>query len=136
MYEYHGWVTVRESYLNEDDADENIDSMVSDIRDKIRDIDCGHGLLDLRAVNGEYHFSVSGFLNRKSVQADEMMELFAFIAKKAVGSYGVLYVLDDEDENDEENQFQVYVMARGKIEKKKDAFLSPFVPTVEDEYVS
>lgn len=133
MYEYHGWITLRESFLNEDDTEENIDEIVSDVNDKIYSLDCGNGLLDLRAVNGEYHLSVSGLLNHKSQQAEELFSLFEFIAENAVGSYGLLYVRDDEDENGEDNKFQVYVMARGKIEEKKDRFLSPFTPTVEDE---
>jgi len=135
MYEYHGWATIRESFLNEDDVEDNIHEIVSDIGDRIQALNCGHGLLDLRAVNGEFHLSVSGIPNHKGSWGEEIHALFAYIAEVAVGSYGLLYVLDDEDENGEDNEFQAYVMARGKVEKKRDIFLSPFFPTVEDEYV-
>lgn len=133
MYEYHGWATLRETYLNEDHFDEKMEEMVGRIKEKMIEIGADNGLSDLRAVNGEYQLHLSGLLNHKSRRTEEIIQLYEFMAKTATGSYGLLYVFDDEDENGEDNEFQVYVMARGRIEKKKDPFLSPFAPVVEDE---
>ena len=50
---------------------------------------------------------------------------------KKNGSYGLLYVHDDESKDDC-NSFVVYKLARGKVERIADTLLSPFIPTVED----
>ena len=44
----------------------------------------------------------------------------------------MFYMHDDEDRTGMENEFQVFVIARGKIRREKDPFLSPFIPAVED----
>lgn len=132
MFEYHGWATLRETYLNKDNFDEKIDLMINLIKAKIDELGADNGLLDLRTVNGEYQLHLSGLLNHKSQRADDLLGLYEFIAKSAMGSYGILYVHDDENGEGQENEFQVFVMARGNITKNKDVFLSPFIPTVED----
>ncbi|KRF32213.1 hypothetical protein ASG93_04815 [Paenibacillus sp. Soil787] len=53
------------------------------------------------------------------------------------GSYGLLYVHNDEDfkgEDDNSNNFIVWKLARGKLTQEKDNYLSPYIPVVEDEY--
>ena len=132
MYEYHGWATLRETYLNEDIVEEKFEEMVADIKAKIIETGADNGLLDLRAVNGEYQLHLSGLLNHKGRRAEEIFQLYEFIAKTAKGSYGLLYILDDEDENGKDNEFQVYIMARGKVIMRADPFLSPLIPTVEN----
>lgn len=134
MFEYHGWITLRETYANEDNCDEQIEQISASIKARIDELGADNGLLDLRAINGEYQIHMSGLLNRKSQRADDLLCLYEFIAQSAIGSYGILYVYDDEDVNGYDNEFQVFVMARGKINKHKDIFLSPFIPTVEDSF--
>lgn len=51
--------------------------------------------------------------------------------QKTVGSYGLLYVHDDEAKINSD-VFVVYKLARGKVERTVDTLLSPFIPTVED----
>jgi len=41
-------------------------------------------------------------------------------------------MLDDEDINGKNNEFQVFSISRGKLHEHKDTLLSPFVPIVED----
>ncbi|GHU60481.1 hypothetical protein AGMMS49975_29510 [Clostridia bacterium] len=132
MYEYHGWATLRETYLNEDNFDEKIDEIVSVIKSRIDEIGIDNGLLDLRTVNGAYQLHLSGLLNHKGKRVYEIFDLYDLIAKTAVGSYGILYVFDDEDDNGHENEFQCYVLAKGKFTKRIDSFLSPYTPTVEE----
>ncbi|MNN35540.1 hypothetical protein D3C81_1493930 [compost metagenome] len=83
-------------------------------------------------ANGIYHLSVGGFLNRKTSEAEEIIKLYQFIAEHASGSYGLLYTRDDEDIEGYDNEFRVFVLARGSLQLKEDVFLSPFVPVVED----
>jgi hypothetical protein len=47
------------------------------------------------------------------------------IAKEAKGSYGILYLHEDVDYNGHDNEFQVYVLAKGNLTKRKDYYLSP-----------
>ena len=65
-------------------------------------------------------------------------ELLTALAKQIdlTGSYGLLYVLDDEDyqDGDYQNEFRVWRLVRGALEERSDPFLSPFIPTVEDPY--
>ena len=63
--------------------------------------------------------------------SSDILNIYYLIAKKAVGSYGLLYVHDDEAKDDS-NNFVVYKLARGKVDRIADTFLSPFIPTVED----
>ena len=62
-----------------------------------------------------------------------MVDLFAGVGQDAPGSYGLLYIRDDEDPNGRVNEFQVLVMRRGKVTVHPDAFLSPCIPIIEDE---
>ena len=50
----------------------------------------------------------------------------------APGSYGLLYLHDDEDTNGFHNAFQVFVLSKGNFILCKDPFLSPYIPRVED----
>ncbi|WP_392551928.1 Imm7 family immunity protein [Orbus wheelerorum] len=45
--------------------------------------------------------------------------------------YGLLHLKNDESD-DAFNEFGFFVLARGKIRKEKDPFLSPCIPTIED----
>ena len=66
-----------------------------------------------------------------------MVNLFQYIAKIAPGSYGLLYIRDDEDHlrgNDYENCFRVWRLCRGTLIELDDPFLSPAIPVVEDPY--
>jgi hypothetical protein len=89
--------------------------------------------VDLRVLNGQAQLWVSGFKNHTTPLAQNMLGLFTHIGDVAPGSYGLLYMLDDEDP-EHENRFSVYVLARSTLSEQTDPFLSPFVPLVEDLY--
>ncbi len=131
MYEFHGWAAIRET-VNEINED-HLNIIIENIQLFISNLNWSNGLLKLYPANGNYYLSLGGFLNRKTAEATEIMELYQFIADQAPGSYGLLYTFDDEDTEGYDNRFKVFVLARGKIIQKEDVFLSPFVPVVEDE---
>ncbi|MGR6542089.1 Imm7 family immunity protein [Paenibacillus tundrae] len=54
------------------------------------------------------------------------------IGVMAPGSYGMLYVFNDEHPK-HFNEFNVYVLTRGNVEERNDPFLSPLIPTVADD---
>ena len=128
MVEMHGWITIRETYEVTDDAN-NIDAIVDDIN---RDLDeLGYPDLKPKWINGECFLQCSVFTNHWGEHNQDILNIYYLIAKKAVGSYGLLYVHDDESETDS-NVFVVYKLARGKVERTVDTLLSPYIPTVED----
>lgn len=61
------------------------------------------------------------------------MELYQNIGKIAEGSYGLIYLYNDEDMNGKENQFQAFSLARGIVKETTNPFLSPIIPTIEDK---
>jgi len=130
MYEFHGWATIHETTVEADAG--NLEFIIKNIQNFISELNWSSGLLKLYPANGIYHLSVGGFLNRKTSEAEEIIKLYQFIADQAPGSYGLLYTRDDEDIDGYDNEFRVFVLARGSIQQKEDAFLSPFVPVVED----
>lgn len=131
MFEFHGWAKVQEAAAPIEEK--NIDKIADLIRIKIREQDWNTGILELCAINGEYHLVFSGFTNHKGKDAKDIFNLLGYIGNIAGGSYGLLYIRDDEDISGKDNEFQVFALVRGKLKGYKDPFLSPVVPILEDE---
>ncbi|CAI6080010.1 hypothetical protein PAECIP112173_02765 [Paenibacillus sp. JJ-100] len=132
MYEYHGWATIRESASFEEDEDQQ-DIAIQQLREYIEELDWSPGVLDLRAVNGDFQLWVAGLDNHKPETKYNPIEVFRKAGEIAPGSYGLLYVRDSDDMASS-NQFKVYTLVRGEIMEQADPFLSPFVPKLEDEF--
>jgi len=63
-----------------------------------------------------------------------VLYLFHDVARLAPGSYGLLYIHDDEDpERDTTNRWTSHVLARGAVTAVPDPFLSPIIEVVEDD---
>jgi hypothetical protein len=132
MYSYHGWAVLRESPREVDEG--GLTAIVALVKQKLAALtDQGNPLGTLGSVNGAWHVMVSGFANRRSGEAQEMFDLFAEIARVAPGSYGLLYVWDDEDVEGYANVFRVWSLRRGQLTVHEDVLLSPCVPSIEDE---
>ena len=128
MFEYHCWATLRNDPHNVDGP--NLDRLVEELRHRIHTFGDGFGVTDLRAINGQFRVWVSGSPNHRH---DQIFGLFQLIAEMAPGSYGLLYVWDDEHEP-YDNEFRVWRLLRGRVEEMADTFLSPCIPTIEDPY--
>ena len=131
MVELHGWVTIRETYKAVFDEEEHLDLIVKRIQDEIMKLSWFKP--EIRAQNGEWFIEFSLFTNRITLLTLEVFELFKQIAKIAEGSYGLIYLYNDDDLNGKDNQFQVFSLARGVIREHSDSFLSPIIPTIEDK---
>jgi Immunity protein 7 len=83
--------------------------------------------VDLRGANGHWQVWLAGCHNHR---APGITELFRSIARAAPGSYGILYVYDDEASDG----WDRWVMRRGDVHKARDEDLSPHVGVVEDAY--
>lgn len=121
MVEYYGWINLRDSTYESDNKEMNIvlSKLYSYIsKYKLNDTS---GLVNLHKVNGSYQLLVTGNTNHLSQDVIDIFNLYEFIAEIAKGSYGLLYIRNDESE-DAFNEFEVFVLARGKIKKEKDLF--------------
>jgi len=133
MVEFHGWITLRDTYSCNMEENLNFERVVANINKDIDSFDWCNGFHDIRTVNGEYQLIISGYLNHKSKEIDELFNIYEKIAKKAIGSYGLLYIHDDEDKEGYDNTFIVYALAKGKIKRYADNYLSPYIGIVEEQ---
>jgi len=71
--------------------------------------------------------------------APTVLKVFAWLARHVSGSYGLVYLHDDEDEGesaracgrdwtDHTNAFSVWRLLEGNVEEFDDPFLSPIAP--------
>lgn len=126
MTELHCWVTIREHYCLDDD---NLELIVQKINKRIEKYSFD---FKVKSMNGEYYLEYSLFSNHFSQDANELLNLFSYIGEVAIGSYGLLYLHDDED-IEKHNYFKVYKLAKGIIYEIEDNYLSPCIPTIEEE---
>ena len=85
---------------------------------------------ELKVVNGQYMISLAGLANHREILEEAPINLYRQMGEKAPGSYGLLYLSDDESEF--ENEFRVGKLTRGNFELVKDVYLSPRIPTIEN----
>ncbi len=134
MFEYHGWITLRDSFSEEGENEviSNLSVVLSLIKETLLQSELGNGLVDMRPVNGNHYIALNAFQNHEAGLTERLLQFYRYVAEEAVGSYGLLYIHDDEDTGGADNEFHVYVLAKGRIEKKRDTFLSPCIPTIEE----
>ena len=143
MYEFHGWVVL--AYHTHDINQERQDEAVNKFRAFLRDLHIEDFSMLCR-LNGMDSFVITHMHNHLS---EYVIDIYKWIAENLPGSYGLLYIHDDEDfagsyqsykyedpTVDNSNKFFVYRLARGQLTKHEDPFLSPYIPTVEDPYDS
>ncbi len=126
-FEFHGWATIR--YHTHDTNFDLQDECWAKVENHISFLPVPE-MVQLRRYNGCDSLHIAGQHNHRS---EYVIELFKWIGQVAPGSYGILYILDLEDDK-HENEFRVWKLSRGLLTENEDPFLSPYVPTVEDEY--
>ncbi|QRP45920.1 immunity 7 family protein [Amycolatopsis sp. FDAARGOS 1241] len=131
MYEYHGWVTIAATASGDDDAN-LLERLVDRVHRAVRDART-LDLVDLRWSAGMPMLHLGGLDKHGGAIAPELIETFTRVGELAPGSYGLLYVWDDQDP-DHDNEFRVFRMARGLVSEHSDTQLTPVAPTVLDVY--
>lgn len=131
MYQYHGWAVVLES-TGDEASNEGKVNIFETVKKYIEDLQPKVDVLDMRAINGQYHLWMTGLWNREPSSKFSPVVIMKNIGSIAPGSYGMLYVFNDEHPK-HFNEFDVYVLARGNVEEKTDPFLSPLIPVVADD---
>jgi hypothetical protein len=128
MFEYHGWIKLRSTAEAVDDEPplrlDEIQALVNDL--------AHYAFVDLRPMNGHHFIHLGGSPNHRGTWGPAVIDLFAKVGQLAPGSYGLLYVHDDEDSEHMLN-FRIFRLVRGTVTEHADRLLSPVIPTLEDE---
>ncbi|WP_052732768.1 Imm7 family immunity protein [Hymenobacter terrenus] len=129
MIEIHAWITLR--YSDYDSEDHLQRDFIANFKGYLAQqynwvLENSYGRFIDR--NGLECFAIDVQHNHKD--SFYVLDIFSWVAKESTGSYGLLYFHDDEDQ-EAFNEFQVYVLKRGKLAKSKDSFLSPYHEEVE-----
>ncbi|WP_211748064.1 Imm7 family immunity protein [Paenibacillus sp. Marseille-Q4541] len=132
MYQYHGWAVILES-TGDEERNEREEIIIETAKKYIEDLQPNVDVLDIKAINGQYHLWMTGLWNREPSSKFNPVGIMENIGMIAPGSYGMLYVFNDEHSK-HSNEFIVYVLARGSVKEKKDPFLSPLIPVVTDDF--
>ncbi|MEM6844317.1 MAG: Imm7 family immunity protein [Bacteroidota bacterium] len=130
MIQINGWAEIRESFNEEGEDEKLLDEITNKIRAKIAEMNYSNEVYDLRRLNGVIYLTITVSHNHRQ---EHPIEFFKWVASIAVGSYGLLYVQDDEDiERGNENKFKVWRMKKGNVDELDDPFLSPIIPEIEE----
>lgn len=128
MIELHGWLSILETYEDEDLLPQNeIETIKQRVKDIIKSNTCG---IKLQYLNGEAYINTLFCSNHHTSEVDEIIETYKKVSKIATGSYGIIYLQDDEDEK-HYNEFQIYVFKKGQCISQIDTNFSPCIPTIE-----
>ena len=84
----------------------------------------------MRYVNGVPFGNTLLYSNHRTAEVDNVIEAYKKVAETATGSYGAIYLRDDEDA-EHYNDFQVYVFKKGTCTQRIDKDFSPCIPTIE-----
>ena len=124
MLELHGWLSIRETYEDEDlFSGEYINKIIQKVKEVIQSSGCG---IELHYMNGVPFVNTSLYANHRTKEVDAIIETYKNISKIATGSYGKIYLRDDEDV-EYYNEFQMYVFKEGDCTYKIDKDFSPCV---------
>lgn len=128
MVELHGWLSVWETYGDEDLlSQEELDKIMR----KVKDIVSQSGI-ELRYINGVPFVNTTVCSNHLTADVDSIIEAYKSIAETATGSYGVIYLRNGEDK-EHYNEFQVFVFRKGTCTHKIDKDFSPCIPMIESD---
>lgn len=129
MIELHGWLSISATYKDEDLLSQSeIDKIMQTVKDIVSESEYE---IKLQPANGSYFINSLHCSNHRTKEVDVIIETYTRISKIATGSYGMIYLRDDEDRN-HYNEFQVFVFRRGNCIQKDDTDFSPCIPSIED----
>lgn len=129
MIELYGWLSVRETYENEELFTQNI---IGEITKNVQSIIENNKCIKLRYANGTPFINTLFCSNHRTNKTDEIIETYKRISETASGSYGIIYLQDDEDK-EHFNGFQIFVFKKGSCNYYTDTNFSPCIPTIEGE---
>ena len=130
MLELHGWLTISETYKDEDKyTNETLEDIMRPVN---RIIENSGTQLTLQYMNGTPFLTALLYANHRTKETDTIIDTYKSIAQTATGSYGIIYLRDDEDTR-HYNEFQIFIFKKGECIYKTDDVFSPCIPTIEDD---
>jgi Immunity protein 7 len=129
MFEFHGWIVLNyhPKDIDTDLQNECFKKCEAYITNRPDLSDNNYKFVN---HNGISTFLISGLHNHFR---EYVTDIFNWIGKNAPGSYGLLYISDDEDRSNPEG-FTVFAMKKGKLSQTQDQLLSPRIPAIEDKW--
>ena len=129
MVEIFAWLSVHATAADEDQLPPDYESrMLAQVQEILRQSGCG---VRLQYMNGQAYLQTAFCSNHRTAETSALIDLFTRIAETASGSYGVLYLRDDEDAR-HHNDMQVYQFRRGTVSHRIEPDFSPCIPKMED----
>ncbi len=125
MVEFHGWAVISYHFSDDNESKEIefMNKFMNLLNDKYS-LYLERKIFDIKEYNLLTSFQAFGNFNHKPNEFAPI-EIFEWLAKNSSGSYGLLYIYDDEDVR-YKDQFQVYTLKKGQlISEKKDCYLYP-----------
>ena len=129
MYTYHLWIVLAESVTEADSG--RLSEKVQALRTLVAERMTPPPQSPINQINHEWVFQCSVSRNHGGQQLDRLHAVLTWICEHLPGSYGLVYLRDDED-SAFSGSYKVLVVARGRFVERRDPFLSPIVPTIED----
>lgn len=138
MIFYSGWIVLRRNYLDDDDL---LDleqetraehEMLHKIEQLVQPLRQYNIVCDIRHLKWSRVLYIISEFNHDIGYRDQVVSLFEEVGIHAKGSYGLLYIWGDEPDPALDNEFEVYRLAKGKLERYKDQLLSPRNPVIEE----
>lgn len=137
MVEFHCWITLRyDDYHNIEIKQRAFLNRFKEFIENEHSFLLERGIGRIVKYNDLDCFVLSGLFNHKT-QPFSPLEIMKWISINGRGSYGLLYILNDEDDQrngDNSNRFKVWVLKRGNLLEMDDIFLSPYFPECEKPY--
>lgn len=124
MYNCQGWIVLRISpnSIKDIENDDLEDELIRKFIEKV--------LMELKRIRSENHFikyelisfnNMGDFLTiqySRNHKSDVLKNFFEFVANTSDGSHGILYEMDDEDKNfQDENPYKAYRLIGNKFEE-------------------
>lgn len=132
MVEYHGWLNIK---LNESLSKTETLNEYNKIKNIIPKGIEKSRIVSLKFVNGHLLLHLGGVANNWKREVDLVISSFDKINKKYNGTYGLLYIWDNDSlVESKSNLFEVYQFSKSNKKVNQDKFLSPCVPKIIDEW--
>jgi hypothetical protein len=130
MIDINGWLVLSNSADGETHSG-SLSEGLSDLKEYVLSLGSFNQVFAFNKVNQNHVLNITIAHNHNLDYIDMIEELLNKVAKRLIGSYGLVYVWNDEDlEN--HNNFVVYKLAKERVTKERDPFLSPCNPIIEE----
>lgn len=113
MFEYHGWFTVQAAPCAAATGNADCRAAAGFVRRYFASH--GGGARDTGPVRPDRQFHFGGLTSHRGPEFDDLLGALRSAAARAVGSYGFVHYLDDDDDPPRPDGFHMLVVRHGQI---------------------